>query len=185
MEGGGSGTAWITLENDRLFPGDTAKFQVFLRSEEGEYLKDFPTKVTVLKSGNTTETVALVSEDGIPTGSFRSTEFSGDYRIQAEVEYKGETKQATARFLVQDRNLELDNPVPYPKLLSDISTITGGKSVPPEQLGKLIESLIQQSDELVEKRETKRTLFDTWYLLIGFILILATEWFLRKRWGLA
>jgi len=185
MEGGGSGSCWITLENTRLLPGDTAKFQIFLRSEDGEYLRDFPAKATVMKSDNTTETVALVSEDGIPTGSFRSTDFSGDYQIQAETEYKGETKQATARFLVQDRNLELDNPVPYPKLLSDISTITGGESVPPEQLGKLIEGLIKQSNELVEKRETKRTLFDTWILLLAFVSILATEWLLRKYWGLA
>jgi hypothetical protein len=79
----------------------------------------------------------------------------------------------------------LDNPVPYPKLLADISAITGGESVPPEQLGKLIENLIKQSNELVEKRETKRTLFDNWYLLLAFILVLATEWFLRKYWGLA
>jgi len=185
MEDGGKGACWVTVENNRLLPGDTAKFQIFLRSEDGEYLRDFPAKATVLKSDNTTETVALVSADGIPTGSFRSTEFSGDYRIQVEVEYKGEIKRATARFLVQDRNLELDNPVPYPKLLSDISTITGGESVPPEQLGKLFESLIQKSNELVEKRETKRTLFDTWILLLAFVSILATEWCLRKYWGLA
>jgi hypothetical protein len=185
MEGGGSGTCWITVENNRLLPGDTAKFQIFLRSEEGEYLRDFPATATVFKSDKTTEAVALVSEDGIPTGSFRSTEFSGDYRIQAEAAYKGGTRKATARFLVQDRNLELDNPVPYPKLLSDISAITGGESVPPEQLGKLIESLIRQSDELVEKRETKQTLFDTWVLLMAFVVLLATEWFLRKYWGLA
>jgi len=185
MEDGGKGACWITVENNRLLPGDTAKFQVFLRSEDGEYVKNFPAKVTVLKSDNTTETVALVSEEGIPTGSFRSTDFSGDYQIQAEATYKGEPHHATARFLVQDRNLELDNPVPYPKLLADISAMTGGESVPPEQLGRLLEKLIQQSDELVEKRETKRTLFDSWYFLLAFVLILATEWGLRKYWGLA
>jgi hypothetical protein len=185
QEGGGSGTCWITLENNRLFPGDTAKFQIFLRSEEGEELRDFPVTAAVLKSDNKMEAVALLSEDGIPTGTFRSTDFSGDYTITAKAVYKGEEKQATARFIVQDRNLELDNPVAYPKLLSDISVLTNGKSVPPEQLGALIDDLIRQSNELVEKRETKRTLFDSWYLLWAFVLVLATEWFLRKYWGLA
>jgi len=185
MEGGGAGTCWITVENNRLFPGDTAKFQIFLRSEAGEEVRDFPVTATVVKPGNITETVTLVSEDSIPTGSFRSTDFSGDYTIRAEVVHEGEIKQATARFLVQDRNLELDNPVAYPKLLSDIATLTGGRSVPPEQLGALIEDLLRQSDELVERRETKQTLFDSWGLLLLFISILSLEWFLRKYWGLA
>ena len=185
MEGGGSGNAWIVVENTRLFPGDTAKFQVFLRSESGEDMRGFPATATVLKSDNTSEAVPLVLENGVPTGSFRSTDFSGDYTIQAEAVLDGESKQATARFMVQDRNLELDNPIAYPKLLSDIATITGGRSVPPERLGALLDELIQQSDDLVEKRETKRTLFDSWYLLLAFISILAVEWLLRKCWGLA
>lgn len=185
MEGGGSGTCWITVENNRLFPGDTAKFQIFLRSETGDEVRNFPATATVLKSDNTTEAVPLVTENGIPTGSFRSTDFSGDYLIRAETTLNGEAKQATARFLVQNRNLELDNPVAYPKLLADIAALTDGKSVPPEQLGALIEDLIRQSNELVEKRETKRTLFDSWTLLLAFIVVLMLEWFLRKYWGLA
>ena len=185
MEGGGSGTCWVTVENNRLFPGDTAKFQIFLRDEMGDEVRNFPAKATVLKSDNTTESVALVREGGIPTGSFRSTDFSGDYLIQVEAVHEGETKEATARFLVQGRNLELDNPVTYPKLLSDISSVTGGRSIPSEQLGKLLNDLIKQSNELVDKRETKQTLFDTWFLLLGFIVLLSAEWSLRKYWGLA
>jgi len=185
MEGGGAGTCWITVENNRLLPGDTARFQIFMRSETGEEIRDFPATATVIKPGNVTETVTLVLEDGIPTGSFRSTEFSGDYTIRAEAILNGEIKQATARFLVEDRNLELDNPIAYPRLLADIATITGGRSVPPEQLGALIEELLRQSDELVERRETKSTLFDTWWLLLAFISVLSLEWFLRKHWGLA
>jgi hypothetical protein len=79
----------------------------------------------------------------------------------------------------------LDNPVPYPTLLGDIATITGGERIPPEQLDKVFEDLIQKSDELVEQRETMRTLFDTWAFLWTFLSILAIEWFLRKYWGLA
>ena len=185
MEGGGSGSCWVTVENNRLFPGDTAKFHVFLRSEEGNEVRNFPATARVLKSDNNIEAVTLVSEDGIPTGSFRSTEFSGDYKIMVEATHNGIAKQAEARFLVLDKNLELDNPVAYPKLLSDISILTGGRSELPEKLEALIEELIQKSNELVETRATMQTLFDTWYLLLAFIVILATEWFLRKYWGLA
>ncbi|GHT47179.1 membrane protein [Planctomycetales bacterium] len=184
MEAGMDGTCWMTLESNHLMPGDTAKFQIFLRTSEGEDLKNFKAKATVLKPDNNTETVELVNEDGTPSGSFRSTDFSGDYTINVEAAIGDDVKQATARFLVQNRNMELDNPVAYPQLLANIAARTGGKTVPPEQLGKLIDELIQQSNDLVEKRETKRTLFDTWTVLLTFILLLSTEWFLRKHWGL-
>jgi uncharacterized membrane protein len=175
MEGGGSGTCWITVENNRLFPGDTAKFQVFMRSETGEEIRNFDATARVSKPDNTTEEVTLVVEGGIPTGSFRATEFSGDYTIQAAAVHNGDTKQGIARFLVQDRNLELDDPRASPPLLATIAERTGGKSVPPEQLGALIDDLLQQSDKLVEKRETKQTLFDTWVLLLLFISVLSLE----------
>ncbi|MDR0522098.1 MAG: hypothetical protein LBH00_09640 [Planctomycetaceae bacterium] len=184
MEGGGSGDCWIVLESSRLFPGDPVKFQVFMRNKAGEEVRNFPVKVSVLKPDHKTENAAMVTADGVPTGSFRSTEFSGDYVIRAETELEGETKTAETRFLVQNRNLELDNPAAYPKLLSDIASVTGGKSVPHEQFGALITELIKQSGELVEKRETKTTLYDHWTVLLLFVLLLASEWFLRKYWGL-
>ncbi|GHT10952.1 hypothetical protein FACS1894170_03890 [Planctomycetales bacterium] len=186
MESGVNGDCWIVLDNDRLMLGDTAKFQVFLKTAEGDDVKDFKAKVTILKPDNNTETVQVVNENGTPTGTFRNTNFSGNYVVTAKVTppADAEQREATARFLVYHRNLELDNPVAYPTLLSSIAAMTGGKSVPPENLGKLIEELIKQSNDLVEKRETKQTLFDSWYVLTAFILLLATEWFFRKRWGL-
>ena len=185
MEGGGSGTCWITVENNRLMPSDTAKFQIFMRSETGEDIRGFSASATVAKPDGIADAVTLVPEDGILTGSFRSTDFSGDYTIQVEAVHDGDTKTATARFLVQDRNLELDDPRALPTLLSAIAADTGGRSVPPEQLGGLIEELLQQSDDLVEKRETKRTLYDSWIVLLLFISVLSLEWFLRKHWGMA
>ncbi|MDR3181299.1 MAG: glutamine amidotransferase [Planctomycetaceae bacterium] len=193
MESGINGDCWITLENDRLMLGDTAKFRVFLKTPEGENVKDFQAKVTVLKPDNNKETVVLRSGDGTPEGTFRNTNFSGDYIIQADVTVPKEAggvppaplvKQAAARFLVYNRNLELDNPVAYPSLLSSMAAATGGRSIPPEQLGQLFDELLKQSNDLVEKRETKRTLFDTWYVFFAFILLLTAEWFLRRRWGL-
>ncbi|MDR3232292.1 MAG: hypothetical protein LBT46_01260 [Planctomycetaceae bacterium] len=204
MESGVNGDCWITLESDRLMLGDTANFRVFLKTPEGGDVKDFKANVTVLKPDNNKETVPLSSEDGTLAGAFRNTNFSGDYLIQAEVvlpkqantpentppgdtpvKETKQTKQAAARFLVYNRNLELDNPVAYPSLLSSMAAVTGGKSIPPEQLGNLIDELIKESNDLVEKRETKQTLFDSWFVLLAFVLLITAEWFLRKHWGLA
>ncbi|MDR0704376.1 MAG: VWA domain-containing protein [Planctomycetaceae bacterium] len=189
MESVMEGDCWITTDQVRFLPGETAKFQVFLQSPDGNTLRNFTATATVTKPDGNQEQVTLVDEDGIPTGSFRSTDTVGDYTIQVEVAHESlpadsPTRQATARFMVYDRNLELDSPVAYPQLLRNISELTGGYSVAPEQLGSLLDELIRKSEELVEKRETKQSLFDSWGLLLAFTIILCLEWFLRKFWGL-
>jgi uncharacterized membrane protein len=184
MEAGMDGECWISIENNKLLPGDTAKFQVFLRSTDGKDIRNFSTTATVSNPNNKKEPISLVNEDGIPTGSFHSTDFSGDYMIHVEASQGDLRRESSARFLVQNQILELDNPVAFPQLLSNISELTGGKSVPPERLGTLLDELIKQSNELVEKRETKRSLFDSWGFLSLFVIVLGAEWFLRKYWGL-
>ncbi|MDR1962324.1 MAG: VWA domain-containing protein [Planctomycetaceae bacterium] len=189
MESVMEGDCWITLDQVRLLPGETAKFQVFLQSPDGNELQNIAATATVIKPDGMEERVVLVNEEGTPTGSFRSTDAAGDYTIRVEASHESlppdaATRQATARFMVYDRNLELDSPVAYPQLLRNISELTGGRSVAPEQLGSLLNELITKSNELVEKRETKQSLFDSWGLLLAFILILCFEWFLRKYWGL-
>jgi hypothetical protein len=189
MESVMEGDCWITTDQIRFLPEETAKFQVFLQSPDGNALRNFTATATVTKPNGNHEQVTLVEEDGIPTGSFRSTEMVGDYTIQVEVAHESlppdsPTRQATARFIVYDRNLELDSPVAYPQLLRNISELTGGHSAAPEQLGSLLDELIRKSEELVEKRETKQSLFDSWGLLLAFTFILCLEWFLRKFWGL-
>jgi uncharacterized membrane protein len=189
MESVMEGDCWITTDQIRFLPGETAKFQVFLQSPDGNILRNFTATATVTKPDGNQEKVTLVDEDGTPTGSFRSTDTVGDYTIQVEVSHESlppdsPTRQAAARFMVYDRNLELDSPVAYPQLLRNISELTGGRSAAPEQLGSLLDELIKKSEELVEKRETKQSLFDSWGLLLAFTIILCLEWFLRKFWGL-
>lgn len=189
MEGALEGDCWITLDNVRLIPGDTAKFQVFLKSSEGEELRNFKAEAFVGRPDGERQRVVLVDEDGIPTGSFRETELPGDYTIQVEVpvdspDSENVVHHASARFMVFDRNLEMDNPVAFPRLLDNISATTGGYGIAPEQLGSLLDALIEKAESFEEKRETKKSLYDAWGLLLAFVVVMGTEWFFRKYWGL-
>lgn len=193
MENMQDGDCWIVMDNVRLLPGETARFQVFMQSVEGDQLRGFQAEAVVRKPDGSEETLALVDEEGIPTGAFRTTDQPGDYTVSVRAvpqAFEGALpdeltpRETSARFMVFDRNLELDSPVAYPQLLHNISTLTGGKSVAPEQLGSLLDELLKQSDDLVERRETKRSLYDSWPLLLAFVGALGLEWFLRKYWGL-
>lgn len=188
MENVMEGDCWLTLDNVRLLPGETAKFHAFMKSPEGDEVRNFKVTATVIKPDGREETVVVVDENGTPTGSFRSTNLPGDYTIQIDAEtfFRQQTlrRTAAARFMVFDRNLELDNPIAYPKLLDTISTATGGRSIAPEQFPALLDELYENSTELVERRENKKTLYDDRFFLIAFVLIMGVEWFLRKKWGL-
>ncbi|MDR2754984.1 MAG: VWA domain-containing protein [Planctomycetaceae bacterium] len=189
MESVMEGDCWITTDQVLFLPNETVKFHVFLQSPDGNTLRNFTATATVTKPDGNQEEVVLVDENGTPTGSFRSTDTAGDYTIRVEVSHgslppDSPTRQATARFMVYDRNLELDSPVAYPQLLRNISELTGGRSAAPEQLGSLLDELIKKSNELIEKHETKQSLFDSWGLLLAFTVILCFEWFLRKFWGI-
>ncbi|MDR0870487.1 MAG: glutamine amidotransferase, partial [Planctomycetaceae bacterium] len=189
MEGIMEGDCWLTLDSVRILPGETAKFQVFLQSADKQELRGFSAKATVIKPDGSEERITLVDEEGTPTGSFRNTTLPGDYTIKAEATHESfpadtPVKTAEARFIVQDKNLELDNPAASPQLLKNIAETTGGHSVVPEQFGKLLNELREKSGELVEKRETKQPLYDSPGLLWAFVCALCLEWFLRKYWGM-
>ncbi|MDR1479439.1 MAG: hypothetical protein LBJ00_10925 [Planctomycetaceae bacterium] len=180
---------YITMDDTLLLPSDPAKFQVHLKSEKGDEIKNFKANAVVYHPDGLKRNIAISDENGIPSGTFRATELAGDYKIEVKID-RGSIKEeikndtAIARFMVQDRNLELDSPVAYPNLLDNISAITGGRSIAPEQLNSLLEELFKKTGEFVEEHETSRTLYDGWWLLFLFTLLLSAEWFLRKRWGL-
>lgn len=191
-----SGDCWITLDKKRFQASEAVKFKINLQGPDGEFVKNASASATILYPNGREEPIPLFDEDGVPGGSFRMTDEVGDYTINASAfnpldtgsgERSGsqpETKYASARFTVLDRNIELENPIAETKLLESLTNVTGGRTVPPEQLGSLLEEISQKSMDLVERRETKRTLYDSWPFLLSFIAILSVEWFLRKKWGL-
>ena len=194
------GDCWIELDKTRFFPGETVPFRVRAKAKTGEEILSPAAAVTVETPDGTAQAIALIDENGVMTGSFRATQQPGDYRISATVQtetsptYPAESEQkrpatsdsvktATARFLILDRNIELDNPIASPMVLENIVNMTGGRTIAPEQFPQLLKELAQQSNELVEQRETKKTLYDTWPFLLLFVACITTEWFFRKRWG--
>jgi len=118
-------------------------------------------------------------------GTFRKTQQPGDYRVEVTATQKGETLgKARARFVVYQRDLELDNAAADVNVLDDLAKRSGGELQAPEQLPELIRSLGQRTEVLEVTKETTKSLWDTWLFFAVFVGLLAVEWFLRKKWGL-
>ncbi len=86
---------------------------------------------------------------------------------------------------MSNQDIEVDNAAADAAMLGSLAAMTpGGKSLPPEELSKLIRSLTEHTEQLDVQRETKTTFWDTWRFFLTIVALLGVEWYLRKRWGL-
>jgi len=91
---------------------------------------------------------------------------------------------AESRFIVYEQDLELHNPAADFALLEEISRLTGGTNIPPEQLGVFLRDLKQKGLTLDVKKTTVLPLWDNGILLGLFVAALSLEWIARKKRGL-
>ena len=139
----------------------------------------------------------LVAVTGVGAGNWSEVERDmiaqpGVYLIQVEGERNGESLGTAQRqFVVVDRDVEKANPVADVERMSMLANQTrdfGGKLINAEDLSAVLDAMIE--DPPVEKIQipTKwkfgETMSHSLAFLMVFVALLATEWVLRKKWGL-
>ena len=120
------------------------------------------------------------------TAEFTATTQPGDYQVVVTAT-KGDQSlgpPARTRFIVDARDPELDNPAADPDLMAEIATISGAVPVPAEQFDEFVQELIDAGLAADVTRYTQINLWDGWPLLLVFVLLLTTEWVVRKWRGL-
>ncbi|MGL4941822.1 MAG: glutamine amidotransferase [Thermoguttaceae bacterium] len=179
-----AGECRILTDSLRIAPDEELPFRIVAKDGFGATV--VAPKVTVAcrhPDGTTTSLETSPVGDEV-CGTVRGMHAAGDYVIEADVTLPDATiKKATGRFLVVAQNTELEYPVANPKLLERIATETGGQSVLPEELPALLHRLEQEADAYVELRQQKWSLYDTFPVLILFVLLVATEWIVRRWYG--
>jgi len=180
------GNVWIKLEERRYAPGSRVEFTAGADSPEGDPVTDARYEAKITLPNGETRGLKLSRLGDIASGTFTEAVEPGDYSIEITAAREGESLgSARARFLVYQRDLELDNPAADPALLASLSSMTGGETLAPEQLPGWLEELKQRSQDLQIETQTSQTLWDTWPFFLLFAGLLIVEWWLRKRWGLA
>jgi len=109
----------------------------------------------------------------------------GDYKYKASTQFAGKAYQKTGIFTVMALNVESTNTVANHVLLNNIASRHKGKMLYPAQLDQ-IDQLLADRDDLktiayTQKRYTDLVSFLP--LLLLLLVLLSTEWFLRKRNG--
>lgn len=110
---------------------------------------------------------------------------AGIYKYVATCNMGNNKYSVNGEFLVSSVNLESVNTVANHKLLSALATKHNGIMVYPDNIEQLIEKIKQQSDLKPVSYTTINYdyIADKWWMLALIILLLSTEWFLRKWSG--
>ncbi len=110
----------------------------------------------------------------------------GDYSLKVSTEYGGQKFSDEAKFSVTETELEYQNLTMNEDLLKQIAEVSGGKYFSAEESNQFFSNISSfLSQRKIEKEVSDFIQFwNSIYLLIGVMLLLAAEWFFRKRLGL-
>ncbi|MBN2030234.1 VWA domain-containing protein [bacterium] len=108
---------------------------------------------------------------------------SGVYTIAGEALLEGQILgRDQLEFSISSYNPEFEITTANPNLMENLSRVTGGKSGPPDSLASFIQS-IQLTPQIVHSTK-EIELYNLPITLILMILLLSSEWLIRKRKGM-
>lgn len=110
----------------------------------------------------------------------------GEYVYTASTKLGDKIRTARGRFTIKELNLEARQSTANHQLLNNLAKQTGGLMLLPNQLGQL-KDLIRKNENIktvVYEDKHYAGLIDMKWVFALILLLLSTEWFLRKREGL-
>ncbi len=175
---------WVKVMPRTYPPGSTVGLSFGSRSTDGSPLEDAEYQVEVTSPDGQKTKLTPRKSGGENTAEFAKTALPGDYWVRVSARHKDVSVgfDASTRFIVDARDLELDYPSADYEFLKEISSMTGGQSVKPEEVDALLDRLNESKTNVT--RVQTITLWDNWGLLLVFVGLMTAEWFLRKKRGL-
>ncbi|MCH9723418.1 MAG: hypothetical protein K0U86_00760 [Planctomycetes bacterium] len=178
---------WARVNPRNVSPGARVPIQFGARDSENKPISDVKFTVRVTGPSGKSTQVQTVGSGESSSSTYTQTMEPGDYWVTVHAEKNGVSLgfDATTRFIVDPRDLELDNPAADYSLLEAISSLSGGSSLPPEELENFLTRMNdEKSWNNALTRYRRISLWDNWYFLVLFVVLLTGEWFLRKHKGL-
>lgn len=183
---------WVRLPRRRFRPGEPIPLTAGARAENGDVLTEAQLTATLQRADEERQPISLVRGEEEWNAEIDALETAGDYVINIEATLDGQViGDASARFQVQELDLELSDPAANPQQLGMLAAMTesaGGRSLAAEQLPGLFQELREKPPEMEIEVEHKWRFGDKPFgnsiFLTLFVTLLGAEWFFRKKWGL-
>jgi hypothetical protein len=150
-------------------PIENAQVKIAARSQQGEF-----------------ETLLHPTGNGRYEGSLDGLS-EGDYTFRASASMDGQSLgDDRGRFTVGELNLEFQDTRMNVQLLRQLAASSGGKYFSPMEADGLVNTL-SALPTFTSRQIQRAESFELWnwkYMLALVVLVLATEWFVRKRSGM-
>lgn len=173
------------LAEDRYLNGAPVMLKTELRNKSGELIWDIPLTVTL----NHEQEDRTYSFELIPNPPFYSLNAGylteGVYSYEITGRLGEEDLKATGRFVVEGSSIENSMLEADWSLLNRIATHTGGNFYTINDMQRLVSDL-KEDETMASISRTEKSLdklINFQLLLFMLLLLLATEWFLRKFYG--
>lgn len=182
----GDDSLWVRPGQRRISAGTPLAFNAGLRHADGAAVEDAVLQAEAIAPDGTKRPVRLVREGDSWAGQLTDCSTPGDWTIAATAAREGqEVASRVARFTVFRQDLEMANPVANGLVMRQLAEETGQEPQPAEDLAAIFEQLLERPVVYESEAEWSWSLWDSWPMLLVTIALMSTEWFLRKRWGLA
>ncbi len=177
---------WVAVEPRNISPGGKAPLRFGAQDAQKQPVSGVSFAIEVLNPKGRKQPVTPQQAGKDWFADFADTAEPGDYWVTVTATKDGKMfgLPASTRFIVDARDLELDNPAADLDLMNELASLTGAAVVPPEAFGEFLNRLLSEGLAAELLKQTTITLWDGWPLLLVFTLLMTTEWYLRKRRGL-
>lgn len=176
---------WARVEPRNFPPSAPATIAFGARDKDGQPITDAEFKAQVVSPDGQTHPVTPRRTGNEYSAEFTRTEQPGDYWVRVSATRNGTALgfDALTRFIIDARDLELDQPAADPGLLQELATLSGGVFLAPEEVGSFLQRLRERKyPDLTQIRTI--SLWDNWSLLLAFVTLMTAEWAFRKKRGL-
>jgi hypothetical protein len=178
----------ILSVGDRRVPGEKTQFKIRVLKDDFTPVAHATVRLRVIDPEG--DRIAI---DVVPDGEQYSAEFvptrEGPYRLEVEAELGGKLLGKDSQgFNVAYPYGEADDGRPRPEFLQHIAKQSRGEFIPSSQWSqKNIDQALEKLNklapsEIVERRQVR--LWSNVWLFSLLIVLLSTEWWFRRRWGL-
>lgn len=165
---------------------DKIKFTAQLYDESNNPVEDANINLEILQKGEKKSSIQFRPlGNGLYTTEIIDLKI-GDYDFQSTAEYGGKKYFDSGRFSITETELEFRDLSMREELLKQMSQLTNGLYFHLNESSDFITNINKILQEKPKERKISK-LFNAWnslYVLLALIIVLSSEWYLRKKFGL-
>jgi uncharacterized membrane protein len=180
------GQVWARVEPRNFPPLARVPVEMGVRDDQGAPIPDADYRVELISPQGEPQLLTPQRSGDQALAEITNTFEPGDYWVRVNASRNGNSlgPPGMARFIINSRDIEMENPTADPDLMQELAAITGGSALTPEEFGPFLKQLLDAgiSSELLRRRRVN--LWDHWALLITFLSLMTAEWTIRKLRGL-